>query len=161
MTYDICFLRSVAYQTDFFVILGHFLLFYPTNNPKSQNFEKIKKMPGIIILCKCTKNHDHMLYWFWDMACDGCNFYFSFLAVFCPFTPLGLETGLEISSFYTCVPKIMIRWCTVPEIWCGMDGRMDRRMDRWKKWHKEMSAPPNKEFSLTNETMKRKIDVWC
>ena len=29
---------------------------------------------------------------------------------------------LEISSFYTCVPKIMIRWGTVPEIWWKMDG---------------------------------------
>ena len=29
--------------TDFFVILGHFLPFYPTNNPKNQNFEKMKK----------------------------------------------------------------------------------------------------------------------
>ena len=27
---------------------------------------------------------------------------------------------LEI-SFYTCVPKTMIRWCTVPEIWCTTD----------------------------------------
>ena len=26
-----------------FVILGHFLPFYPTNNPKNQNFEKMKK----------------------------------------------------------------------------------------------------------------------
>ena len=28
---------------------------------------------------------------------------------------------LEISSFYICVPKIMIRWCMVPEIWCVTD----------------------------------------
>ena len=35
------------------------------------------------------------------------------------------EKHLEISSFYPCVPKIMIRWCTVPEIWCMMDGEMD------------------------------------
>ena len=46
----------------FFVIFGHFLLFYSTNNPKFQNFEKIKKSAGdIIILQNCTKNHDHML----------------------------------------------------------------------------------------------------
>ena len=25
---------------------------------------------------------------------------------------------MEMSSFYTCVPKIIIRWCMVPEIWC-------------------------------------------
>ena len=40
-----------------------FFPFYPTNNPKGQNFEKMKTTPGdIVILHKCTKNHDHMLY---------------------------------------------------------------------------------------------------
>ena len=62
-------------RQEFFVILDHFLPFYPTNKPKNQKFEKMKK-------------------------------------------------SLEISLFYTHVPKIMIR-CTVPEIWCGTDGRMD------------------------------------
>ena len=56
----------------------------------------------------------------------GCN-YFSFWTIFCSFTTLTAQKtkilkkwkkGLEISSFYICVPKIMIRWCTVPEIWC-------------------------------------------
>ena len=38
----------------FFVILGHFLPFYPSN-PKNQNFAKIKKLSGdIIILHVCT-----------------------------------------------------------------------------------------------------------
>ena len=37
--------------------------------------------------------------------------------------------SLEI-SFYTCVPKIMIRWCTVPKKWCATDGRMDGRMEK-------------------------------
>ena len=55
----------------------------PPNNPKNQNFEKLKKTPGdIIILHKCTKNHDHMLYCSWDMAHDGCNSYFSSWAIF-------------------------------------------------------------------------------
>ena len=47
------------------VIMGHFLTFFPTP-PKNQNiwnFEKMKKLAGdIIILRKCTKNHDHMRY---------------------------------------------------------------------------------------------------
>ena len=47
---------------------------------------------------------------------------------------------LEISSFYICVLKIKIRWCTVPEICCVTDGRTDRR----KKWHIEVGAPPKK-----------------
>ena len=28
---------------------------------------------------------------------------------------------LEISPFYKCVPKLMIRSCTVPKIWCMTD----------------------------------------
>ena len=116
---------------NFFVILDHFLPCYFPNNPKSQNFEKPKKILGdIIILHKCTKNHDHMLYYSWDMMRDRCNCYFSFWAIFCPFTPLTAQKikilkkwkkHLEISSFYICVPKIMIRWCMVPEIWCMTD----------------------------------------
>ena len=34
-------------MTEFFVILGQFLLFYPSSNLKNQNFEKIKKCPEI------------------------------------------------------------------------------------------------------------------
>ena len=40
------------------------------------------------------------------------------------------KKSLEISSFYTCVPKIMITRCTVPEIWCAKDRRTDRRMEK-------------------------------
>ena len=67
--------------------MGHFLPFYHPNSPKNQNLEKMKKTPrDIIILHKCTKNHDHMLYCSWDIACDIFNCYFSFWATFCPFT---------------------------------------------------------------------------
>ena len=49
-------------------------------------------MPGdIIILHKCTKNHDHTLYCSWDRARDGCNCYFSFWAILCPLTPLTAQ----------------------------------------------------------------------
>ena len=48
----------------------------------------MKKIPGdIIVLHKCTKNHDYMLYCSRDKACDRCNCCFSFWAIFCPFTP--------------------------------------------------------------------------
>ena len=105
-----------------FLSFGPFFALYPSNNLKNQNFGKMKKMPGdIIILQKCTKNHD-MLYCSWDMVCDGCNCYFSFWAFFVPFYLLKAQ---KISSFYTCVPKIMIRSCTAAEIWCTMDGLMD------------------------------------
>ena len=45
------------------VIMGHFLPFYPLNNPENLNVEKMKKAPGdVIILHMCTKNHYHMMY---------------------------------------------------------------------------------------------------
>ena len=76
------FLRYGAPWTEFFVIFGHFLPFCPTNNPRNQNFEKMKRKPGdTIILHKCTKNHDHLLYTvpeIWHVTHE----------FFWPFTPL-------------------------------------------------------------------------
>ena len=42
---------------------GPFLSFYPPNNLKNQNFEKMKKIPrDIIILHTCTINDNYMMY---------------------------------------------------------------------------------------------------
>ena len=57
----------------------------------------MKKTPGHIILHKCTKNHDHMLYCFWDAAHDTCNCYWPFGATFCPFTAITAQK-IKISS---------------------------------------------------------------
>ena len=66
---------------------GLFFPFYPPNSPKNENIKKMKIISeDIIILQKCTKSHDHMLYCSWDMVRDGCN-YFSFWAIFCPPPP--------------------------------------------------------------------------
>ena len=55
----IWFLRYEARQAEFFVILGHFLPFYPSNSPKNQNLQKMKKTLGdIIILHMHTKNYE-------------------------------------------------------------------------------------------------------
>ena len=105
-----------------------FFALSPPKTPKNEHFKKMNKMPGdIIILHKCTKNHDYLLYCSWDMGRDRCNCSFSFWAIFCPFTPLTAQKmnipkkfkkkHLEISSFYTIVPKIMMTGYTVPEIW--------------------------------------------
>ena len=53
-----------------FLFLGYFLHFYLPNSPKNQNFEKMKKIPGDIILNMCTKNYDQMMYASWDMVID-------------------------------------------------------------------------------------------
>ena len=135
------FMRYEAPQTEFFFNLGHILPFYPTNNPKNQNFEKMKKNPGdIIILHKCSKNRDHKLYSSWYMKCSRQNF-LSFWVLFCPFTPLTtqinqnfekMKKSLEIWSFYTNVPKIMIICYTVPEI-RSMTDVIDQNLHKMKK----------------------------
>ena len=125
---------------NFLSLFGYVLLFYAPNNLENQNFEKMKKY---------TKNHDHMPYCSWDMVRDECNCYFSFWAIF-PFYPRNSPRNqnlkkkrkkrLEI-SFYTSVPKIMIRH-TVLEIRRATDERTDKR----KKWHIEVGAHLKNRF---------------
>ena len=42
-SYDVWFLRYQARQKEFFVILGYFLPFYPSNSWKNENFKKKKR----------------------------------------------------------------------------------------------------------------------
>ena len=86
-SYDVWFLRYGAQWPEFFVILDwFFLLFTSPNNPKNQNFQKMKKTPGdIIILHRCTTNQDHMMYGSWNMEWDWQNFlYFGLFFVLLP-----------------------------------------------------------------------------
>ena len=64
-------------QTEFFVI---FYPFTPLKTQNIKNFEKMKKKKPeyIIILHKCTKNHDHMLSYSWVMVCDSVIVIFHF-----------------------------------------------------------------------------------
>ena len=41
--YDVWFLRYEVHQTEFFVILGHFLPLYPPNSRKNENVKNEKK----------------------------------------------------------------------------------------------------------------------
>ena len=74
-----------------------FLPFYPTNNPKIQDFEKTKEAPGDIILHKCTQKS-------WSYAIlilrygVRCNFYFSFWAIFCLFIPLTAQESKTLTN---------------------------------------------------------------
>ena len=107
-----------------------FFALLPPQQPENQNFEKMKTTLGdIIILLICTITDNHTMYGSWDNKRDGQNF-LSFWTVFWTFTPLttrkikilkNWKKHLEISSFYTSVPKIMIICYTVPEIWCMTD----------------------------------------
>ena len=53
-----------------------------------------------------------MLYWYWDMVCNRCN-YFSFLAIFCNFTPLTAQK-IKISKKWKKTPGdiIILHMCT-------------------------------------------------
>ena len=71
-------------KTQFVVILGHFLMFYPHDNLENHHFEKMKKIPrDIIILHMCTINDNHIKYGSWDMEHIE-----SLGATFCPLIPL-------------------------------------------------------------------------
>ena len=74
-----------------------------------------------------------------DMAHDRCNCYFSFWAIFYPFTPTNSQKNRNFEKMkrkpgditvYMCVPKIMVRLCAVCEILCVTDGRTDGCTDR-------------------------------
>ena len=109
------FLKYWVRWTGFFVILEHFLPICPLKPWKIKILEKWKKTTGdVIILHNFTKNQDHMLYCSWDMASDGCNCYFSFWTIFCPFTsfPLTPLTGqkMKLSKKIKKITHIWRRW---------------------------------------------------
>ena len=106
--------------------MGYFFPFYPTNSPNNQNVKKMKKMleissfytsvPKIMIICYTVPEISHVLY---------VIVYFT-LGNFSSFTLLTAQRMeiskkwkryLEVSSFNTSVPKIMIICYIAPGIW--------------------------------------------
>ena len=135
--------------------LSFWTIFYAFTSLTTQTIKILKKWKTALeissLYTSVPKITIIMLHSSWDTTCEGCNFNFSVWAIFFPFTPLThpkiiilkkWKEHLEISSFDTCVPKIIIRWCTVPEIWCVMDGQTEGQTDKQKKWHIEVGAPP-------------------
>ena len=125
---------------------GPFFALFPSNSPKNQNFKKKWKkyleissfytgVPKIMIICYTVTE-------IWCVTDVIVIFHFGLF--FALLSPLPLTAQkikisekwknlLEISSFCTCVPEIMIRWCMIPEIWCTTDRGTDRKSDimRW------------------------------
>ena len=65
-----------------FCHFGLLFAFLPPKNLKNQNFEKMKKIPGdIIILYMYTINDNHIIYGSWDMEHERQNF-LSFWMIF-------------------------------------------------------------------------------
>ena len=170
---DIRFLRYGAWRMQLIFILGYFLPYYPPNSPKNQNFEKIKKPSGdIIILHMCTKNYDQMIYASWDIVRDRCNCYFSFWAIFCPFTPPTAQKIMILNKWKKMPGDIIIlHKCT--KLWSDdvrflryVARRTKRRTDGPKKWHLEVGAPPkNQNLNQIAGSMNKcnvtfKLTVW-
>ena len=93
------------------------------NNPENQILKKWKNPEDIIILNKCTINDNHIMYSSWDMKCDRILCHFDPFLLFYPTNNpkkqnlKKMKRRLEISPFYTSVPKIMIICYNVPETW--------------------------------------------
>ena len=125
-----CTVPEIWHVTDLIVvfILGYFLPFYLPNSPKNQNLEKVKKtleissfynsVPKIMIICYTVPE-------IWCVTDVIISHFWPFFALL-PLTAWKMKikkqkTNLEISSFYISVPKIVIRWFTIPGIWCMTD----------------------------------------
>ena len=137
MVPEIWSMMSVMSVTDrIFCHFETFFFFYPPNNPKNQNFKILKKTPwDFIIFTSVPKTIFTCYTGSLDMVRNRFN-YFSFWVIFLPFSlpnspknqnlKKNEKKCLEISLLYICVPKIMIRWYKIPEIWCTMDGRTEK-----------------------------------
>ena len=128
-SYDVWFLRYKVWRTIFFVILGHFLPFDHPNNPKNQNFEKIKKSARRYIISQwCTTNDDHICM-VPKISSTTDTIFCHFGLFFALLLPNSLKNEnikkwkklLEKSSVYASVPKILIIGYTVHEILHVMD----------------------------------------
>ena len=114
------------------IVISHFGLFFDLLTLKAQKVKILKKWKkhlekSSFFICVPKT----MIRWCTvpDIWCMTDKIIF-ILGHFLPFYPPNSSKNkdlkkrkkpLEISSFYICVPKIMIRWCTVPEIWCVTD----------------------------------------
>ena len=101
-----------------------------------------------------------MLYCSWDMACDGHNCYFSFWAISCSFTDQKKMTQSNRPKNQFFEKKKNNNWRNHfmhahQKLWSvhllllrygawQMDGWTDWQMDKRKKWHIEVDAPPKK-----------------
>ena len=122
-------------QSDVVIVIFHFALFIPllpTDNPKNQNFENMKKtkylkissfyarIPKTKIICYTVPKIRHTM----DAIVI---FHFGLFLSFYPQTAKNMKISLkwkkflEMSLFYTNAAKIIITCYTVPEIWQATD----------------------------------------
>ena len=121
------FIKEVYFKS---ILFGQKKYIWSTFEKKRMEILSVyTSVPKIMIICYTVPEIWHMM---------NIISIFHFELFFCPFTPMTarktnffqkMQKSLEISLFCTCVPKIMIKWCTVPEIWFVTDGRKERWTD--------------------------------
>ena len=129
-----CMVPEIWSATD--IIFSHFRPFFavlPHLQPeksklKKKNTKKKKRVEIYYFTQVYQKSWSYAIPFLRFTFVDECNCYFSFWAIFWAIFFLKWEKRPEI-SLYTCLPKIMIRWCTIREIWCTTDGWTDGRTD--------------------------------
>ena len=142
--YDVWFLRYKTQGTEFFVIRTIFCLFTPITTQKINILKKWKDAWIYQFTQMYQKSWSYTIL-FLRSARDKCNFYFSFLATFCPFNPL---TAQKIKIFKKLKKKkknmpgdiIILHMCIKnydQDVWFLMYGSWDmvhnRQKDGWKK----------------------------
>ena len=99
-SYEVKFLRYRV-RKNFLSFSAIFCPFTTPNNPENQNFEKMKKASGdVIILNLCNKKHNHMMYAYSDMECD--RHFRPFSALFLHSWPQKLKFG-DIILLHMCI----------------------------------------------------------
>ena len=102
---------------------GHFWSFDPPN-PKDQNFEKMKKTLGhIIILHLCTTNDDHMMHGFWNIKHDRQNFFdiLCYSVLLPHWQPEKSKMKKNGWRYHFTLGHHKWQSCVVPEIWSMTD----------------------------------------
>ena len=99
---DIWFLRYEVQQTELVCHHGPVFALLLSNSPKNQNFKKMKKTPGnIIILHKCTKSHDHIAILFLRYGTRWMQLLFFIFGCFLPFYPSPRKRLQATASAFT------------------------------------------------------------
>ena len=128
-SYDVWFRRYGVWQAKVFCHFGPFFALLPTSNPKNQNFEKIKKTSGdIIILHRCIINNNRMMYGSWAISCDRQKFS-SFWLMFYPFSPLTIQK-IKILKLNNAPGDIIILHISTINYNHMMHGSWDMERDR-------------------------------
>ena len=105
-----------------------FCPFTPITARKKKNSKKMKKPGDIIILHKCSTNHDDSLYRSWDMTCDWCNCYLWFWTIFLPFYPYNSPKNENFKKMKKTPGDIFLHKCTTNhdnKLYCSWDMARD------------------------------------